>query len=116
MNILIMVGTAVSLLTSVVAIVVVIANLRSSVDALNKQEDRLTGKHDLMLKDQTELLVLVKSFISEQAVVNKQVAKTLEALLIKLERHERDVNENHSALSLLSEVLQNKRIIDISGE
>ena len=113
MIVLVIIGVCVSLLTSIIAITVVVANLRSSVDMLNKQEERLTGKNEQMLRDQTELLVLVKAFIAKQAVINEQVAETLKTLREKLEGTERSAGESNSMMGLLAEVLKNKRIVDI---
>jgi hypothetical protein len=115
MNTLIAIAAAFSVIASLVAVVVVFANLRFGVDALNKQEERLTGKHEKMLQDYMELLVLVKSFISQQAVVNQNVADTLKALMVKLEKSDQAISHSGSALSLLAEVLQNKRIVEVGG-
>lgn len=113
MNLIGYLGVGLSLLISIVSVVVVISNLRSNVDTLNKQEDRMTDKIDAAVKDLTDLLVVVKSFISEQAVVNKTVAKTLEGVVERCETCRDFTGHQDGLAKLLVEVLKHKRIVNI---
>ena len=113
MNILVIIGSAVSLLVSFSAIVVVIANLKSNVDALNKQEERMTAKIEDSTRDITHVLVEVKSFISEQTVINKYVAKSLESVVNRCEECRDQGTQQDGVAALLAEILKHKKIVDI---
>jgi len=113
MNILLIIGTSLSLLTSVVAIVVVITNLRSNVDALNKQEERMTLKVEEAVNSLNRLVVVVERHIAQQAEINKVVAKSLESVVERCETC-RDVTIKQDGVAALwAEVLKHKKIVDI---
>jgi hypothetical protein len=113
MNTLGYISTGLSLLLSIVSIVVVITNLRANVDALNKQEERMTEKLEESTKDITNLLVEVKSFISEQTTINRFVSKTLEGVVDRcVDCRDQSVHQDGVA-ALLAEMLRHKKIVDI---
>jgi hypothetical protein len=112
-NILMIVGTALSLVTSIIAITVVITQMRSNVDALKDQETRLVVKNEAVVKDLVDLLVLVKSFIAEQAVINKMVARTLDEMVSKFDKHQYQGSDTdtRAAIGLLADVLKQRGMI-----
>jgi uncharacterized coiled-coil DUF342 family protein len=113
MNILVIIGSSVSLLTSIVAIVVVIANLRSNVDALNKQEERMTQKIDEAVSSLHELVVTVEKHIAQQGEINKVVAHSLETVVQRCESCREVSLQQDGVAALLAEMLRHKKIVDI---
>ena len=107
------IGTALSLLTSIVAVVVVLTNLRANVDALNKQEARMTAKIEGSTKDISNLLVEVKSFVSEQTVINKFVAASLQGVMSRCDRCRDQSTQQYGVAMLLAEMLKQKKIVNI---
>ena len=87
------ISVAFSLLTSVVAITAVIVQMRSSVKALEKFETKQGEKDEKAAQGLTELLVLIRSFIAEQTIINKTVTNTLDSLITKIERAEGEIKE-----------------------
>src|ERR1017187_4873741 len=103
MNILMVIGPCLSLLTSFVAIVVVITNLRANVDSLKDQERRMTEKVEESTRDVTRLLVEVKSFISEQTTINRFVSKTLESVVDRCDDCRDIIHKQDNTAALLAE-------------
>lgn len=113
MNIFIIIGSCVSLATSLVAIVVVITNLRANVDALKTQEERITLKIEGAAQQFTDLLVVVKSFISVQTVVNEHLADALRSVVMRCDECRAQHLKQDSTAQLLAEMLKHKQIVDI---
>jgi hypothetical protein len=109
------VSLALSVLTSVIAITAVIVQMRSSVRALEASEARQGLKDDKTSKDLTELLVLIRSFMAEQNVINKTVTEALGGLMRKLEsleasgrQTEKMTIESGALVGLLADVLKRR--------
>ena len=112
---------ALSVLMSVVAITAVIVQMRSSVRALEASETRQALKDQQTSKDLTELLVLIRSFMAEQNVINKTVTDTLCALLNKMEEveqagrvTEKKTIESGVLVGLLADVLK-RRVLEATA-
>jgi hypothetical protein len=114
------IGIALSLVGSIVAVTVALTQMKSNISFLDKQqqksEDEEGARHDKMesrdvhaVRQITELLVLVKAFMAEQAVVNKVVSETMQGLVRKLDAVEHRVTEVAAVSSLLVEVLKRDR-------
>lgn len=112
------ISLALSVLMSVVAITAVIVQMRSSVRALEASETRQAMKDQQTSKDLTELLVLIRSFMAEQNVINKTVTDALRALLHKMEEveqtgrvTEKKTVESGVLVGLLADVLK-RRVLE----
>lgn len=90
------ISLGVSVATTVVAVTAVIVQMRSNVKALQGFEEKQAGKDEKTSNDLKELLVLIKSFISEQNVINKTVSSALTGTLDKIDSVERHVREVES--------------------
>lgn len=115
------ISLALSVLMSVVAITAVIVQMRSSVRALEASETRQALKDQQTSKDLTELLVLIRSFMAEQNVINKTVTDTLCALLNKMEEveqagrvTEKKTIESGVLVGLLADVLK-RRVLEATA-
>ncbi len=115
------ISLALSVLMSVVAITAVIVQMRSSVRALEASETRQAMKDQQTSKDLTELLVLIRSFMAEQNVINKTVTDTLCALLHKMEEveqtgrvTEKKTIESGVLVGLLADVLK-RRVLEATA-
>ena len=115
------ISLALSVLMSVVAITAVIVQIRSSVRALEASETRQALKDQQTSKDLTELLVLIRSFMAEQNVINKTVTDTLCALLHKMEEveqagrvTEKKTIESGVLVGLLADVLK-RRVLEATA-
>ncbi len=115
------ISLALSVLMSVVAITAVIVQMRSSVRALEASETRQALKDQQTSKDLTELLVLIRSFMAEQNVINKTVTDTLCALLHKMEEveqtgrvTEKKTIESGVLVGLLADVLK-RRVLEATA-
>ena len=115
------ISLALSVLMSVVAITAVIVQMRSSVRALEASETRQALKDQQTSKDLTELLVLIRSFMAEQNVINKTVTDALHALLNKMEEveqagrvTEKKTIESGVLVGLLADVLK-RRVLEATA-
>ena len=115
------ISLALSVLMSVVAITAVIVQMRSSVRALEASETRQALKDQQTSKDLTELLVLIRSFMAEQNVINKTVTDALCALLHKMEEveqagrvTEKKTVESGVLVGLLADVLK-RRVLEATA-
>ena len=115
------ISLALSVLMSVMAITAVIVQMRSSVRALEASETRQALKDQQTSKDLTELLVLIRSFMAEQNVINKTVTDTLCALLNKMEEveqagrvTEKKTIESGVLVGLLADVLK-RRVLEATA-
>ena len=115
------ISLALSVLMSVVAITAVIVQMRSSVRALEASETRQALKDQQTSKDLTELLVLIRSFMAEQNVINKTVTDALRALLNKMEEveqagrvTEKKTIESGVLVGLLADVLK-RRVLEATA-
>ena len=115
------ISLALSVLMSVVAITAVIVQMRSSVRALEASETRQALKDQQTSKDLTELLVLIRSFMAEQNVINKTVTDALCALLNKMEEveqagrvTEKKTIESGVLVGLLADVLK-RRVLEATA-
>lgn len=115
------ISLALSVLMSVVAITAVIVQMRSSVRALEASETRQALKDQQTSKDLTELLVLIRSFMAEQNVINKTVTDALRALLHKMEEveqagrvTEKKTVESGVLVGLLADVLK-RRVLEATA-
>lgn len=113
MNILVIITSCVALGTSLVSVVVVITNLRTTVTALVKQEERITGKIEGAAQQFTDLLIVVKSFISAQTVMNEHLALGLQGQIRRSEESRAQQQKSDGVSELLAEVLRHKKIVDI---
>ena len=109
------ISVAFSVLMSVVAITAVIVQMRMSVEALEKFEIKQSAKDERTTKDLTELLVLIKSFMAEQSVINHTVTEALSSVVHKLEDAEKKISETeHKSIestmlvNLLADLLKRK--------
>ena len=115
------ISLALSVLMSVMAITAVIVQMRSSVRALEASETRQALKDQQTSKDLTELLVLIRSFMAEQNVINKTVTDALRALLNKMEEvedagrvTEKKTIESGVLVGLLADVLK-RRVLEATA-
>ena len=115
------ISLALSVLMSVVAITAVIVQMRSSVRALEASETRQALKDQQTSKDLTELLVLIRSFMAEQNVINRTVTDALRALLNKMEEveqagrvTEKKTIESGVLVGLLADVLK-RRVLEATA-
>ena len=115
------ISLALSVLMSVMAITAVIVQMRSSVRALEASETRQALKDQQTSKDLTELLVLIRSFMAEQNVINKTVTDALCALLNKMEEveqagrvTEKKTIESGVLVGLLADVLK-RRVLEATA-
>ena len=106
-------GTALSLLTSIVALTVVITQMRSNLAVLQQREEQLSTKNAKTFQDITDLLILVKTFIAEQTEINKHVSATLEGLCSKLDCTERRAVEAGAVVDLLQEIIKRNKPVSI---
>lgn len=107
--VLAIIGVCISLLGSVVAITAVIVQMKTNMASLSKQDDRQEQREDKAAKEVSDLLVLLKSFISAQTEINMASSKALEAVVRKLEDLEKRTVESSSVVTLLAEVLKAHR-------
>ena len=115
------ISLALSVLMSVMAITAVIVQMRSSVRALEASETRQALKDQQTSKDLTELLVLIRSFMAEQNVINRTVTDALRALLNKMEEveeagrvTEKKTIESGVLVGLLADVLK-RRVLEATA-
>ena len=115
------ISLALSVLMSVMAITAVIVQMRSSVRALEASETRQALKDQQTSKDLTELLVLIRSFMAEQNVINKTVTDALCAPLNKMEEveqagrvTEKKTIESGVLVGLLADVLK-RRVLEATA-
>ena len=115
------ISLALSVLMSVMAITAVIVQMRSSVRDLEASETRQALKDQQTSKDLTELLVLIRSFMAEQNVINKTVTDALRALLNKMEEveqagrvTEKKTIESGVLVGLLADVLK-RRVLEATA-
>jgi hypothetical protein len=109
-NALAIIGLALSLLTSVVAVTAVIVQMRTNMGTLSEQTKKHEEREDRAAKDVAEMFVLLKTFISEQTVTNKMVNMALESCIKKLEEMDKRTVESATVVSLLTEILGRKSV------
>src|ERR1035437_8388394 len=108
------IGIALSLVGSIVAVTVALTQMKSNINFLDKQqkksEDEDAAAHDKMestdvhaVRQISELLVFVKAFMAEQAVVNKVVSETMQGLVRHLDAVEPRVTEAAPVSCFLAE-------------
>jgi hypothetical protein len=95
-----------SLLTSVVAVTVVIVQMRARVAMLAEQDTRREEREDAAAKEVTDLLLTLRTFIAAQTEINKGVGVGLAAVVEKLGELEKQIVETATVTTLLSEVLK----------
>ena len=108
-----LIGTALSLITSLVALTVVITQMRSNLAVLNQREEQLTTKNAKTFQDITDLLILVKTFIAEQTEVNRHVSATLQSMVNKLDDTERRAVESKAVVDLVQEIMRRNKPVNI---
>lgn len=102
------VGIAISLLTSVIAVTAVIVQMKTNVTSLGENDRKHAEREEKAAREVTELLVLLKSFISAQTEINKTVEMGLTGVVTKLQEMEKRTVEASTVVSLLTEVLKRK--------
>lgn len=125
MNIAIsMIALGLSLITSVIAVTTIIVQMRSTVAAINKENerkearddkesDRRQHREDQATKEIQEFFLLLKSFIAAQTEINKQVETGLIGAMDKLQDLQKQMNESETVKQLLIELVKKKSPISI---
>jgi allophanate hydrolase subunit 1 len=125
MNIIVeIIGLALSLLMSIVAIVVVFTKMGDNVDALkeqqrtsmaalDKQEERMSRKIEEAVGSLNDLVVTVERHMAQQAEINKVVAKSLESVVERCETCRSVTIKQDGVAALLAELLKHKKIIEL---
>ena len=112
-NFLVVLAACFSVLTSLVAITVVITKLRSNVNALKDQEKRIDRKNEEGAATLNALLIRFEGFIREQGVINAGVAAALDRVATRCDNCRDEAAKQNGVMVLLSEVLKHKQIVDI---
>ena len=107
------IGLALSMVTTIVAVTVVIVQMRASVATLSREEERRQTREDAAAKEVTEFLVLLKSFISAQTEINRKVEAALNGVCRQVEGLEQHIQQASAIKELLLEIIKKKGIASI---
>lgn len=100
------IGVSLSLLLSIIAVTISITQMKSNISALVREQEKLERSDSEAVKQLTDLLVLVKAFISEQTVINKTVARALDDIIRRIESTEELSRDTSSTVQLLTEFVK----------
>lgn len=107
-SVLSLIGLVISIITAVVAVTAMVVQMKTNVQTLAKQDERIQIREDNAARELTELLVMLKSFIAQQTHINESVAETLAGVVASMSSVEKKTVENSTIISLLTEVLKRK--------
>lgn len=107
------IGLGLSILTTVIAVTVVLTQMRANVDALSREEGRRQAREDAATKEVTEFLVLLKSFIAAQTEINKKVEQALTGVMQQVDGLQTHMQQALAIKELLVEVLKKRGSLNI---